>query len=117
MAVSSARAAAYEVLLRVERTNAYASELLHGPGLVKLSPRDHHLSTELVMGVLRWRSALDKLVAAHAGQRLVKFDVEVSTALRLGAYQLLFLDRVPARAAIYESVELVKQARKRSAAG
>lgn len=117
MPVSPARAAAFEVLLRVERTNAYVSELLHSSHLDRLSRRDHHLCTELVMGVLRWRSALDQLIAARAGQRREQFDVEVSIALRLGAYQLLCLDRVPARAAIYESVEMVKRARKRSAAG
>lgn len=117
MAVSPARAAGYEILLRVERTSAYAAELLHGPQAMRLSRRDHHLCTELVMGVLRWRGALDRLIVGHANQPQKKFDLEVSTALRLGAYQLLCLDRIPARAAIYESVEMVKQARKRSSAG
>ncbi len=68
------------------------------------------------MGVLRWRSALDDAIGSVASQRLDKLDREVLTSLRLGAYQLGWLDRVPARAAIHESVELVKRARKRSAA-
>ena len=117
MPVSPARAAAFEVLLRIENTDAYASELLHSSRFAKLSPADHGLLTELVMGVLRWRSVLDKTVAAHSSQLVTKLDLEVLTALRLGAHQLVFLDRIPAHAAINESVELVKRAHKRSAAG
>jgi 16S rRNA (cytosine967-C5)-methyltransferase len=116
MAVSPARVAASEILLRVEREDSYAFELLHSDRLAKLSSRDHGLATELVMGVLRWRSLLDQRLSAASSQKLDRLDGEVLIALRLGAYQLLFLSRVPARAAIFESVELVKAARKRSAA-
>jgi 16S rRNA (cytosine967-C5)-methyltransferase len=69
------------------------------------------------MGVLRWRGLLDDRIAERSSQPLAKLDVEVLTALRLGTYQILFLDRIPRHAAINESVELVKSARKRSAAG
>jgi 16S rRNA (cytosine967-C5)-methyltransferase len=116
MAVSAARAAAFEILLRVEREDSYASELLHSGRMAKLSPRDHGLATEIVMGVLRWRSVLDLRISAASSQSLNRLDGEVLTALRLGAYQLQFLSRVPAHAAIFESVEVVKAARKRSAA-
>jgi 16S rRNA (cytosine967-C5)-methyltransferase len=116
VAVSPARAAAFEILLRVEREDSYAPELLQSAALAKLSARDHGLTTELVMGVLRWRALLDRRVAAASSLKIERMDGEVLTALRLGAYQLLFLSRVPARAAIFESVELVKSARKRSAA-
>ncbi|MBZ5549002.1 MAG: 16S rRNA (cytosine(967)-C(5))-methyltransferase RsmB [Acidobacteriia bacterium] len=116
MAVSPARAAAFEILLRVERDESYASELLHSSRLAKLSSSDHGLATELVMGVLRWRSLLDQRLASASSQKLERLDPEVLAALRLGIYQLHFLSRVPARAAIFESVELVKAARKRSAA-
>jgi 16S rRNA (cytosine967-C5)-methyltransferase len=114
--LSPARAAAFDILLRVEEQGAYASELLHAERYQKLSAADHGLCTELVMGVLRWRSALDAAIAGASAQPLEKLDIEVLIALRLGAYQLGWLERVPARAAIYESVELVKRARKRSAA-
>jgi 16S rRNA (cytosine967-C5)-methyltransferase len=116
MAVSPARAVAFEILLRVEREDSYAAELLHAERSAKLSSRDHGLATELVMGVLRWQSLLDQRLAAASSQKLDRLDGEVLAALRLGVYQLLFLSRVPARAAIYECVELVKAARKRSAA-
>ncbi len=116
MAVSAARAVAFEILLRVEREDSYAVELLHSTALSNLSSRDHGLTTELVMGVLRWQSLLDRRLAAASTQKFERLDREVVAALRLGAYQLQFLSRVPARAAIFESVELVKTARKRSAA-
>ncbi|HTS59674.1 MAG TPA: transcription antitermination factor NusB [Terriglobales bacterium] len=117
MPISPARLAAFDILLRVEQQGAYASELLHSARHQKLSSADHRLATELVMGVLRWRSLLDQAVRENSSLKLEKLDPQVLTALRLAAYQLMFLDRVPPPAAIHESVELVKRARKRSAAG
>jgi 16S rRNA (cytosine967-C5)-methyltransferase len=115
-AISPARAAAFDILLRVERDGSFASELLHSRRHQRLTAVDHSLATEIVMGVLRWRSALDPEISAASSQPLVKLDLEVLTALRLGLYQLRWLDRIPPRAAINESVELVKRARKGSAA-
>ncbi len=116
MSVSPARAAAFDILLRVERESSYASDLLHSPVHERLSTPDHALATELVMGVLRWRSRLDAEIATASSQPLSKLDLEILIALRLALYQFLWLDRVPQRAALHESVELVKRARKRSAA-
>ena len=116
MSVSPARAAAFDILLRVERESSYASELLHSSAGDRLSIPDHALATELVMGVLRWRSRLDAEIATASSQPLSKLDLEILIALRLALYQFQWLDRVPQRAALHESVELVKRARKRSAA-
>jgi 16S rRNA (cytosine967-C5)-methyltransferase len=115
MPASAARIAAFDILLAVEQRDAFASELLHSESYAKLSPADHRLATEIVMGVLRWQSFLDEEIATHISQPFAKLDIEVLTTLRIGIYQLQFLERVPARAAIYESVELIKRARKRSA--
>ena len=114
MPVSLARAAAFDILMRVEQ-GAYATELLHSSRLNELSPADRALCTEIVMGVERWRSRLDDAITEFSSQPLRIFDCEVLVALRIGAYQLGFLERVPPRAAVNESVELVKRARKRSA--
>ena len=116
MSISPARTVAFDILLRVDQQNAYASELLHSERLDKLAPTDRGLAMELVMGVLRWRSRLDDEIAAAASRPLKKLDAEVLNALRLAAYQLQFLTRVPPHAAINDSVELVKRAQKRSAA-
>lgn len=115
-AISPARTAAFDILLRVAHENAYAAELLHSARYSSLSSADHGLATEIVMGVLRWRSRLDDVIAKASAQPLQKLDPEVLESLRIGAYQLFYLDRIPARAAINESVELVKRARKKSAA-
>lgn len=116
MPIAPARAAAFDILLRVDQQGSYASELLHSGRLEALSQADRGLTTELVMGVLRWRSRLDEAIAAAANRPLSKLDPEVLTALRLAAYQLQHLTRVPAHAAINDSVELMKRAHKRSAA-
>jgi len=113
--LSPARRTAFGILLRVERSDSFAAELLHSRQFAHLSPADHGLATELVMGVLRWRSVLDDHIAKVSSQPLVRLDLEVLTALRLAAYQLDFLSRIPKHAAVHESVELVKQAKKRSA--
>jgi 16S rRNA (cytosine967-C5)-methyltransferase len=116
MPVSPARAAAFDILLRVERESSYAPDLLHSSAHAELSTADHALATELVMGVLRWSSRLDADIAAASSQPLSKLDHEILIALRLAVYQFCWLDRIPQRAALHESVELVKRARKRSAA-
>jgi 16S rRNA (cytosine967-C5)-methyltransferase len=116
MPVSPARAASFDILLRVERESSYASELLHSAAHEPLSTPDHALATELVMGTLRWQSRLDDEIARASSQPLSKLDPEILIALRLALYQFRWLDRVPQRAALHESVELVKRARKRSAA-
>lgn len=110
-----AREAAFDILLRVEQKSAYASELLHGGRLEALSPADRHLVTEIVMGTLRWRARLDLGIGAFSKEPIAKLDAEVLTALRMGAYQIGWM-RLPARAAVNESVELVKRARFRYSA-
>ncbi len=116
MSISPARTLAFDILMRVERESSYAAELLHAESAAHLSRQDHALATELVMGVVRWRSRLDHYIGQVSSQKLAKLDLEVLTALRMGAYQIAALTRIPARASIYESVELVKRARKRSSA-
>jgi len=116
MPVSPARAAAFDILLRVERESSYAAELLHSNTYADLSTVNHSLATQLVMGVLRWCSRLDDEIAKASSQPLKKLDLEILIALRLAVYQFGWLDRIPQRAALNESVELVKRARKKSAA-
>jgi len=114
MKISPARVAAYEVLRRIETEGAFSANLLPEYE-ANLTVRDAALTHELVLGVLRRQMDLDGHIDAHA--RSKKLDIEVRLAMRLGVYQLYFLDRIPAHSAINESVELVKYARKRSAAG
>jgi 16S rRNA (cytosine967-C5)-methyltransferase len=112
----SARALAYSILLSVEAEAAYASELLRSRLDAAIDPREAALATELVMGALRWQRLLDFFAERYTGRKLSGLDREVLVVLRLGIYQLRFLTRIPARAAVNESVELVKIARKKSSA-
>jgi 16S rRNA (cytosine967-C5)-methyltransferase len=105
------------ILLRVERESAFAVELLHSSLLDDLSLADRNLTTEIVMGVLRWRSVLDQTIARLSFTPFRKLDLEVLIALRMGIYQKQFLNKIPTHAAVNETVELVKQAKKMSAAG
>lgn len=111
--ISVARKTAFDVLERVD-AGAFASDRLRGASK-DLDARDAALAETLVFGVLRYQSQLDFLIAHFSG-RAHKLDPEVRIALRMGMFQLRYLDRIPAHAAVAEAVELVKRARKRSAA-
>jgi 16S rRNA (cytosine967-C5)-methyltransferase len=114
MKISAARLAAFEILSRIETDRAYSSVLL--PLFEQDLPAvDRGLCHELVLGVLRRQIYLDKTIELYSGKK--KLDTAVRIALRLGAYQLIFLDKVPAYSAINESVNLVQKARKTSAKG
>lgn len=115
--VSPARKAAYRILLAVERGEGHSDDLLRGKAVSALAPADRNLATALVLGVLRWQLLLDAQIRPLLKRPNAKVDDEVLIALRLGAFQLLFLDRIPAHAAIDESVELARQAGQRYASG
>lgn len=112
----SARAIAFSILLDVETEAAFASELLHSRLAGENDAREAALATELVMGTLRWQQTLDFFIERYTRRSAARLDTEVLIALRMGIYQLRHLKRVPARAAVSESVELVRRARKSSAA-
>jgi len=108
--ISPARKAAFEILLAVERGQSHSDDLLHGKAVDALSAVDRNLATALVLGVLRWQIRLDHQLQALLKHPNAKLDAEILVALRMGAFQILHLDRIPARAAIDDSVELAKQA-------
>jgi len=115
--ISPARKAAYSILLKVESGEGHSDDLLRRHSVSVLSQQDRNLTTALVLGVLRQQMALDQQVRAHLTKPNARLDAEVRIALRLGAFQLLHMDRIPARAAIDESVELAKRAGHRFASG
>lgn len=113
--ISPARTAAFDVLLAVEG-GGYASDLLLARTR-NLDSRDAALAGEVVFGCLRRQAQLDFLIEASARRPVARLNPEIRVAVRMGAYQIRHLDRVPRHAAVNESVELVKRARKTSAAG
>jgi 16S rRNA (cytosine967-C5)-methyltransferase len=113
--VSPARRAAFEILRRVEEEGAFAASLLANLP-ESLSTEDRALCYELTLGVLRRRLWLDRTLEHFAGRRSEKLDAPVRLALRMGLFQLRFLTRVPAHAAVNESVNLAHASGLRSAA-
>ncbi len=116
-AVAPARRVAFGLLQRVAEGVAHSDELLRSREVNALSAQDRNLTTTLVMGALRWQMALDGVVRPLLARPDQQLGEPVLAALRLGAFQLLHLDRVPAHAVLNDSVELVKQSNERGAAG
>ena len=106
-----ARAVAARVLERVESGGAFADLALDAElGRRSLAPRDIALATELIYGTLRWQRYLDWILAPHSRRRLAALDAKVRVLLRLTVYQLAFLERVPAFAAVNDAVTLARGA-------
>lgn len=114
--LSPARKAAFSILKKVEK-GGHSDTLLRGRSVEILSDADRKLTTALVLGTLREQIALDQRIRVLLKHPHARLDAEVSIALRMGAFQLLYMQRIPARAAIDESVELTKQAGHRFASG
>jgi len=111
-----ARHVALDVLVSVAAGGASDRALDRALRRDKLAPRDRALATELVYGVLRRRQSIDRSLQRHSKRPLAKLDVAVLEALRLGAYQIDHLDRVPPHAAVGATVDAIKS-HQRGAAG
>ena len=103
---SGARKAAFNILLAVERGHSHSDDLLRGKAVNALSPADRNLATALVLGVLRWQIRLDHQLQSLLKHPNAKLESEVRIALRMGAFQILHMDRIPARAAIDDAPAL-----------
>jgi 16S rRNA (cytosine967-C5)-methyltransferase len=110
MTISPARSAAYEVLRRVFEDDAYADRALRTAS-ENLDARDRALARQLAFGSVQRVRTLDHAIETLGKRPVRKLDAPVLAALRLGAYQLGYLDGVPRYAAVNESVELVRRAR------
>jgi 16S rRNA (cytosine967-C5)-methyltransferase len=115
--IAPARRVSYRILLQIATSDAHSDELLRSAEVDRLSAQDRNLTTTLVLGTLRWQLALDAQICALLARPEARLSPEAATTLRMGAYQLLHLDRVPAHAVIHDSVELVKYGDERGATG
>jgi 16S rRNA (cytosine967-C5)-methyltransferase len=108
--IAPARRAAFELLLELKRKpESHSDVLLRSKRVEALSPLDRNLATTLVMGVLRWQLVLQQRIREVLTRSKGHLADPVQVSLELGALQLLLLERIPAHAAIFESVELVRQ--------
>ena len=115
--IAPARAAAFEILMLVGAGKGHSDELLHSARTDELTLEDRNLATALVMGVLRWEIALDARLAKLLSRPEQRLAEPVALALRMGAFQLLHMDRIPAHAVLNESVEMCRAAGQPHAAG
>jgi len=114
--IAPARIAAYNILRDVSRGRDLASAVVSARAGLS-DDRDRALAAEIAAGVQRRRAALDVLVEARAKRPLKKLDPQILDILRLSAYQLLYLTRVPASAVVDDAVKLARRSGKTSAAG
>jgi 16S rRNA (cytosine967-C5)-methyltransferase len=115
--IAPARVAAYDILLAIANGRADLPSAIARARASLADDRDRALAAEIATGVQRWRGALDFLIAGFAKRGVDRLDPEVLEVLRLSAYQLLHLTRVPASAVVDDAVNLARRAGKRSAAG
>ena len=109
--VSPARFEAFTILMELDRSaSAHADDLLRGARVTALTAQDRNLCTTLVLGTLRWEIRLDAAIRPRLAKPNAKLDPAIRIALRLGLFQLHCLDRIPAHAAIGESVSLARKA-------
>ncbi|HMU33344.1 MAG TPA: 16S rRNA (cytosine(967)-C(5))-methyltransferase RsmB [Pyrinomonadaceae bacterium] len=114
MKISPARLAAFRILKKIELEHGLSAVLLP-EAEASLSGPDKGLCHALVLGVLRHQIFLDRLINTVAVGK--KIDTDIRLILRIGLFQLKFLERVPPHAVLFESVELARFAKKHSAAG
>lgn len=106
----SAREAALNALMRCRRDTAWSGAAIDGEiKKAKLTPRDAAFASRLCMGVLQTSRLCDFYIDCYSSQSARKLEPKLRELLRLGVYQIAFLDRVPAHAAVSESVSLCKK--------
>jgi 16S rRNA (cytosine967-C5)-methyltransferase len=109
-APAPARVTAAHALQRVADDDAFADLALEAEITARaLTPRDAALATELVYGTLRWQRYLDWILAPHSRRALDALDTRVLVLLRMAAYQLVFLERIPPFAAVSDAVSLARR--------
>jgi 16S rRNA (cytosine967-C5)-methyltransferase len=115
--IAPARVAAYDTVLAVAAGRADLPSALARARAILDDERDRALAGEIATGTIRWQGAIDHIIAAFSGRPLARLDREILAILRIGVFQLLHLDRVPAAAVVDDAVELARRAGKRSASG
>ena len=118
MKCDAARETALKILYEINEKGAYSNIALNKHfSAHDLSDRDRAFITELVYGVVKWKLTLDRTIAACSKIRMEKLSPWIKNILRLGAYQLQYLTKVPPSAAVNESVKLARRYGHKASAG
>ena len=106
----TARELAINILYKIENTESYSNiEIDKEFNKSDLEPIDKALASELVYGVLTWKITIDEIIKMYSSIKLKKISSWILNILRIGIYQIVFLDRIPESAAVNESVKLAKK--------
>ena len=106
----TSRECALKILFEVEKNGAYSDKALKKAlPFAELSPQDRAFTTELVYGVIKNKSRIDFIIQKYSSQKLKKLSIWILNAIRIGVYQMIFLDKIPHSAAVNESVTLAKR--------
>jgi 16S rRNA (cytosine967-C5)-methyltransferase len=106
--IAAARRASFEFLRRIELNGVLSDDALNSRDMAQLEERDRRLSAEIVYGALRWQALLDYRLSRLCSRPYVDVDAKAKILLRMSAYQLMFMDRVPDHAIVFDAVELAK---------
>lgn len=112
MKVDFARESALKILYKIQQENSYTNLVLDeylNTNREKLSGRDINLISEIVYGTVTWKLTIDDVLQKYSNIKLKKMSNWVINILRIGTYQILFLDKIPKSAAVNESVNLAKK--------
>ncbi|MFC1650987.1 16S rRNA (cytosine(967)-C(5))-methyltransferase RsmB [Candidatus Latescibacterota bacterium] len=107
--VKSTREIAVNLLTRIECDGAFADRLLSSKQIAVQEPRDRSFIRELVLGVLRWKLRLDHIIGAYYDRDIETLEVEIRNILRIGIYQLIYMNSVPDWAGVNESVDMTRK--------
>jgi len=106
----TSRECAIKILYEVEKNGAYSDKALKKAlPVAELSQQDRAFTTELVYGVIKNKSRIDYIIQKYSSQKLKKLSIWILNAIRIGVYQMIFLDKIPHSAAVNESVTLAKR--------
>lgn len=110
--VDRARETALKILYKIEKEGAYSNIALDEEiknNRNKLNEKDIGLISEIVYGTTTWKLTLDEIIKKYSSIRLKKISIWILNILRMGIYQIIFLDKIPKSAAVNESVNLAKR--------
>lgn len=110
--IDKTRELALKILYKIDKEQAYSNIVLNEEikqNRQKLSEKDIGLISEIVYGVTTWRLTLDEIIKKHSKIKLKKISPWILNILRMGVYQIIFLDKIPKSAAVNESVNLAKR--------
>ena len=110
--IDKTREIALKILYKIDKEKAYSNIVLNEyikQNRKNLQDRDISLISEIVYGTTTWKLTLDEIIKKYSKLKLKKLSIWILNILRMGIYQIIFLDKIPKSAAVNESVELAKR--------